>query len=383
MKNQNTKTQKGITLVALVITIIVLLILAAVAIGAIQNKGIIKYAQNASADYKAGEEKEKTVLDSLLDKIKENVPGNNEEGNEENSGTGDENQGDSSGSQEGESTGNQNQGSDANQGESSGSGENSGGSGEGVGGTESEENNAPVDYLGKYVRYDVDGDGIINTDNEYEAILWRVLTDDTEKVELITADALGELDLTPTDLNDARTKYNNVVELMVAECKRVTGIQTNIRNVGGPATEEPLSNTNTVDFSTLEEFEPTVPDENFAKYEGAINGFRKGDDNFEEDFAQMAIAGVAMADNQEEYWVASRRVAEYATNVDFTVLSIEGRVNHRIYTTLFLMRQNGKGSFYLKLLNQVRPILTLSSGSLTALKGEGTTEQPFEIYQVQ
>jgi len=79
---RNTKTQKGITLVALVITIIVLLILAAVAIGAIQNKGIIKYAQNASADYEAAEKQEQSVLASLLDKIKDNVPGNSGEGNE-------------------------------------------------------------------------------------------------------------------------------------------------------------------------------------------------------------------------------------------------------------------------------------------------------------
>jgi len=103
------KTQKGITLVALVITIIVLLILAAVAIGAIQNKGIIKYAQNASADYEAAEKQEQSVLASLLDKIKEKAPGNSGEGNEENAGTGDENQG-----------------SDENAGDNSGSGENNG-----------------------------------------------------------------------------------------------------------------------------------------------------------------------------------------------------------------------------------------------------------------
>jgi len=113
-KVQNTKTQKGITLVALVITIIVLLILAAVAIGAIQNKGIIKYAQNASADYEVAEKEEQSVLASLLDKIKENVPGNSGEGNEENEGTGNENEG---------SEGNQGDGSGGNQGDNSGSGE--------------------------------------------------------------------------------------------------------------------------------------------------------------------------------------------------------------------------------------------------------------------
>ena len=87
---RKTKLQKGITLVALVITIIVLIILAAVAIGAIQNKGIIKYAQNASADYEVAEKEEQSVLASLLDKIKEKAPGNSGEGNKENEGNGNE-----------------------------------------------------------------------------------------------------------------------------------------------------------------------------------------------------------------------------------------------------------------------------------------------------
>jgi len=213
LKMRNTKTQKGITLVALVITIIVLLILAAVAIGAIQNKGIIKYAQNASADYEVAEKEEQSVLASLLDKIKEKAPGNSGEG------------------------------------------------------SKSEEDNTQVSKLGKYVRYDVDGDGVIETDNEYEAILWRVLRDDDDKVELITANALGELDLgSSTSYSAGKTKYNNAVELMVAECKRVTGIQSNIRNVGGPATEEPQT------------------------------GDRSGDENYVEDFGQMEKIGLTKAE---------------------------------------------------------------------------------------
>ena len=47
------RAQKGITLVALIITIIVLLILAVVTIGAISNDGIINHAENATSSYKA------------------------------------------------------------------------------------------------------------------------------------------------------------------------------------------------------------------------------------------------------------------------------------------------------------------------------------------
>ena len=63
---KRTKTQKGITLVALIITIIVLLILAVVTIGAIQNDGIIKYAQNAKDNYAVAQVEESKILENSL-----------------------------------------------------------------------------------------------------------------------------------------------------------------------------------------------------------------------------------------------------------------------------------------------------------------------------
>jgi len=47
------KTQKGITLIALLITIVVLLILAAVAISSITNDNILGYVTKAAKDYNA------------------------------------------------------------------------------------------------------------------------------------------------------------------------------------------------------------------------------------------------------------------------------------------------------------------------------------------
>lgn len=64
MKEQKLKTkkEKGITLIALIITIVVLLILALVSIGTIKDSGIIKHAQDASNDYTVAQEKEKIEL---------------------------------------------------------------------------------------------------------------------------------------------------------------------------------------------------------------------------------------------------------------------------------------------------------------------------------
>ena len=53
---------KGITLIALIITIVVLLILAAVAIGAAQNSDIIDYAKNAATNFNAGKAEEEGML---------------------------------------------------------------------------------------------------------------------------------------------------------------------------------------------------------------------------------------------------------------------------------------------------------------------------------
>ena len=57
------KTQKGITLVALIITIVVLLILAAVAIGTVRDSDIIGYSKNAATDYETKQEEEKGLIE--------------------------------------------------------------------------------------------------------------------------------------------------------------------------------------------------------------------------------------------------------------------------------------------------------------------------------
>ena len=59
---KGTKTQKGITLIALIITIVVLMILAAVTINSVKDGGIITHAQDAANDYTVASEKEQIQL---------------------------------------------------------------------------------------------------------------------------------------------------------------------------------------------------------------------------------------------------------------------------------------------------------------------------------
>ena len=73
---RKTKTQKGITLVALIITIIVLLILAVVAIGAVQNDGIINRAKDARDQYGKAQDEEANTIQGYLNHIETNLKGN-------------------------------------------------------------------------------------------------------------------------------------------------------------------------------------------------------------------------------------------------------------------------------------------------------------------
>jgi len=63
---KKTKTQNGITLIALIITIVILLILAAVAIAAIQNENILSHANNAAVKYNQAVQNEQDMLGGYL-----------------------------------------------------------------------------------------------------------------------------------------------------------------------------------------------------------------------------------------------------------------------------------------------------------------------------
>ena len=68
-------TNRGITLVALIITIIVLLILAGVSLSFVFNGGILDKAQQAVNEYKNASEKEQNILDQIDEYIKSEIGG--------------------------------------------------------------------------------------------------------------------------------------------------------------------------------------------------------------------------------------------------------------------------------------------------------------------
>ena len=81
------KTQRGITLIALIITIVVLLILAVVAIGAAQESNIVGYAQNAATKYEEGKGIENNTISDMEELLGMYANGVIPEGNDIGSGS--------------------------------------------------------------------------------------------------------------------------------------------------------------------------------------------------------------------------------------------------------------------------------------------------------
>ena len=65
------KKNKGITLVALVITIVILLILAGISISALTNIGIFQKAKDAKSVSENAEKEQNKILDEYEEKIEE------------------------------------------------------------------------------------------------------------------------------------------------------------------------------------------------------------------------------------------------------------------------------------------------------------------------
>lgn len=63
------KSSKGITLVALVITIIILLILAGVTLSIVFNDGLIDKSQNAVDKYSNAQDAENHLLDNFMNRV--------------------------------------------------------------------------------------------------------------------------------------------------------------------------------------------------------------------------------------------------------------------------------------------------------------------------
>ena len=242
----------------------------------------------------------------------------------------------------------------------------------------------PEGNLGKYVTY--------------QGKSWIVLYDDADKVELISAEALGEVTLgdedagaktnvTVTDENSLTSEeqfkrgawsYNNVITTLTEACKAETGISANIRNVGGPAEETTTEN---VTFEGVKNsgFTPNadLDEETLTKLKTNIESAKQGDENYKNDYDQMKALGILATDTPKDYWLASRVVVVNSSYVDFRARYIYD-YGYLYDDYLCSVGGNGyaDGSYYSR---AVRPVVSLSSGILGGKTGEGTSSNPINL----
>ena len=242
----------------------------------------------------------------------------------------------------------------------------------------------PEGNLGKYVTY--------------QGKSWIVLYDDADKVELISAEALGEVDLgykdagaktnvTVTDENSLTSEeqfkrgawsYNNVITTLTDACKAETGISANIRNVGGPAEEATTAN---VTFEEVKNggFTPNadLDEETLTKLKTNIESVKQGDENYKNDYDQMRALGILATDTPKEYRLASRFVDVDSSYVYFGARCISS-IGDLSDNDLCYVHNHG-GANGLSSSRAVRPVVSLSSGILGGKTGEGTSSNPINL----
>ena len=352
-KEVENKEQKGITLVALVITIIILLILAGVTIrGILGEKGLAEEAKNATQRYGQAQDEEQNVVKNFLDELKDiNSGGDGTGGNPNNP------------SNPGENTTNP-----------------GGNTVEPGNPTEPEippetpgESLAAIAQPGDYIRYTVpektftmttkqtgyENEQTYNTKEYIE--LWQVLYNDTERgLQIISKNKVNNEYL----ILHGKVGYNNCIPTLNSFCSNYVNPKyaTSGRCVGtNPINPE----------GTKELYEENF---DFLYSQDLI----KGDTDYTEDFYRMKDANIWYIQNNKSYFLASRGAGANSSRAGFSVRWVKatGDIDGN---TLWSINSTGIASSFGRADN-VRPVITLKTGIKTN-SGTGTFSSPYELVE--
>ncbi len=334
LKKKEKTNNKGITLIALVITIIVLLILAGVTINlTLGENGIFRTAEQAGRNYTQAQEQELAGIENFENEINNII-----------AGTG-----------------------------------NNGGSGTdtpGVIGSLLKDVAEPGDY----VKYDTGIDGI--GDNQDGILTFRVLYNDEtnglqiisdKNVENVTLGTNGS-DLTAwqASMND----YNNAIAVLNQKAERyATSSPYTIdgRCVGSVPTvgaDGKFNAKNTENVGPVKlDFTTTV--------EGA-NSMKEADTNYEADQTAMKTAGIYITG--EYYWLASRNVDSIFSKYNFSIGYVDSSDDfYKHYYNLCSLDSDGNTNGYSHGIG-LRPCISLRSDVKVIGGGDGSSEaQAYEL----
>ena len=321
-KRQNTYNSRGITLIALVVTIIVLIILAGVSINLVLgDNGIITKAKQAKTETEQAKLNEEIAMNELMEQWEDIAGGN--------------------------------------------------------GGTTTPTITINDLKAGDYIKYNT---GVASV-GENGVITCRVLYEASSQygLQIISDKKVEDVTLGGSDWATASASYNSAIETLNNEAEKYinTTYVTDARCVGsvptinanGTFTEKDTENAGPVTLG----FTSSVSGANNMK--GADANFTsKGEEGIVRDKETMEALGIWTT--EENYWLASRNVLSGSSNCYFCVRSVNtsgGLINN----TLCIVASGGYtigNSFS----NGLRPCFSLKS-DITITGGDGTSEAPYTM----
>lgn len=233
--------------------------------------------------------------------------------------------------------------------------------------------------VGKYVQYD--------------GKKWIVLYDDnTNGLQMISADVLEisnvYLGRTDTGIDESKVEdfdgtkgisyfekavysYNHAIETLNKKCSNLVtqkeGVTKGVRSVGSNPTVPSSEN------------KDLYSSNNLATWANGIGNNRgySTDYNYISDFERMMALGISKASNEEAYWLASRFVLNGLDEVRFNVHHIESKGSISIANSVWYVDSSDDTYAGDVCYGGVRPVISLESGILDGLTGEGTADSPY------
>ena len=320
-KNKSLK-ERGITLIALVITIIVLIILAGVTINLILSQnGIINKAKQAKEDYKQAETNEQVALNEVTQLIEETT-GNGGSGTPEI--------------------------------------------------TEITEKTVSDLKAGNYIKYDT---GVTSV-GENGVITCRVLYDSKSEygVQIISDKSIADVTLGGSDWTTASASYNNAITTLNTEAEKYlnTKYATDARCVGSvPTTSRNRINDKFINKNSDNAGPVTLQ---FTSSVEGVNNMKDTDTNYETDETQLErlrIWGI-----REDYWIASRYVDSDSFTCVFIVRFVAADVG--LYSSYMCGVNSGGGAGGDSYTFGFRPCFSLKF-DIKITGGNGTSESPYTM----
>ena len=310
------KEEKGITLIALVITIIVLIILAGISISLVLgDNGIVTKAKQAKEQTEQAKSNEESSLNEAVKYV-------------EDLGT----------SNDGSST----------------------------------PNPTPTPTIndlkaGEYIKYNTG----VSSVGENGVIICRVLYEASSEygLQIISDKKVADVTLGGSDWASGRNSYNNAITTLNSEAAKYlnTAYVTDARCVGSVPTNQNGTFTN----KNSENVGPVKLQFN-SSISGASN-MKQQDNNYVTDKTQMESLGILTI--EEKYWVASRSIYSVSTGCNFYVKSIDTNG----FANSHLCHVDLSGDAYAGLhTNGLRPCFALKS-DIKITGGNGTSDTPYTM----